>query len=94
MGLNEINSLSHTWWKCKYHSVFAPKYSRKIFYQEKKAAIGKTLRQLYEWKGVKIIEAKACSNHIHLFVEIPPKPRILVQRVLCGCSREKREPNC
>ena len=31
----------------------------KVFYQEKKAAIGKILRQLWEWKGVKIIEAEA-----------------------------------
>ena len=73
MGLNDINSLSHTRWNCKYHIVFAPKYRRKVFYQEKKAAIGKILRQLCEWKGVKIIEAEACPNHIHLFVEIPPK---------------------
>ena len=73
MGLNDMNSLSHTRWNCKYHIVFAPKYRRKVFYQEKKAAIGKILRQLCEWKGVKIIEAEACPNHIHLFVEIPPK---------------------
>ena len=47
MGLNDINSLSHTRWNCKYHIVFAPKYRRKVFYQEKKAAIGKILRQGY-----------------------------------------------
>ena len=53
MGLNDINSLSHTRWNCKYHIVFAPKYRRKVFYKEKKAAIGKILRQLCEWKGGK-----------------------------------------
>ena len=73
MGMNDINSLSHTKWNCKYHIVFAPKYRRKVFYREKRAAIGKILRQLCEWKGVKIIEAEACPDHIHLFVEIPPK---------------------
>ena len=73
MGLNDINSLSHSKWNCKYHIVFAPKYRRKIFYGEKKGAIGKILRQLCEWKGVKIIEAEACPDHIHLFEEIPPK---------------------
>lgn len=73
MGMNDINSLSHTKWNCKYHIVFAPKYRRKIFYREKREAIGKILRQLCEWKGVKIIEAEACPDHIHLFVEIPPK---------------------
>ena len=73
MSLNDINSLSHTKWNCKYHIVFAPKYRRKVFYKEKRAAIGKILRQLCEWKSVKIIEAEACPDHIHLFVEIPPK---------------------
>ena len=36
-------------------------------------AIGKILRQLCEWKGVKIIEAEVCSDHIHMLLEIPPK---------------------
>ena len=73
MGLNDINSLAHSKWNCKYHIVFAPKYRRKVFYGEKKVAIGKILRQLCEWKGIKILEAEACPDHIHLFVEIPPK---------------------
>ena len=73
MGLNDINSLSHTKWNCKYHIVFAPKYRRKVFYQEKRLAIGKILRQLCEWKGVNIIEAEVCPDHIHMLVEIPPK---------------------
>ena len=73
MGMNDINSLSHSKWNCKYHIVFAPKYRRKVFYKAKRAAIGKILRELCEWKGVKIIEAEACPDHIHLFVEIPPK---------------------
>ena len=31
------------------------------------------LRQLCEWKGVKIVEAEVCPDHIHMLVEIPPK---------------------
>jgi putative transposase len=73
MGLNDINSLSHTKWNCKYHIVFAPKYRRKVFYQEKRLAIGKILRQLCEWKGVNIIETEVCPDHVHMLVEIPPK---------------------
>ena len=73
MGMNDINSLSHTKWNCKYHIVFAPKYRRKVFFKEKKAAIGKILRQLCEWKGVKIMEAEVCPDHIHMLVEVPPK---------------------
>ena len=43
MGMNDINSLAHTKWNCKYHIVFAPKHRRKVFYQEKREAIGKIL---------------------------------------------------
>jgi len=52
MSLEDINSLSHTRWNCKYHIVFAPKYRRKVFYHEKRIEVGKILRQLCEWKGV------------------------------------------
>ena len=73
MSVNDINSLSHTKWNCKYHIVFAPKYRRKVFFKEKRVEIGKILRQLCEWKGVKIIEAEICPDHVHMLVEIPPK---------------------
>ena len=73
MGLNDIHSLSHTKWNCKYHIVFAPKYRRKVFFWEKRVAMGKILRQLCEWKGVNIIEAEICPDHVHMLVEIPPK---------------------
>ena len=73
MGLNDIHSLSHTKWNCKYHIVFAPKYRRKVFYQEKRAGVGKILRQLCEWKGVRLLEGEVCPDHVHILVEIPPK---------------------
>ena len=73
MSINDINSLSHTKWNCKYHIVFAPKYRRKVFYGEKRKEVGKILRQLCEWKGVKIVEAEVCPDHVHMLLEIPPK---------------------
>ncbi len=73
MSMNDINSLSHSKWNCKYHIVFAPKYRRKIFYGKYKREIGRILRQLCEWKDVKIVEAEVCSDHIHMLLEIPPK---------------------
>lgn len=67
------NSLAHTMWNCKYHVVFAPKYRRKVFYEGKRLEIGTILRKLCEWKGVTIIEAEVCPDHIHMLLEIPPK---------------------
>ena len=69
----DIHSLSHTKWNCKYHVVFAPKFRRKVFFGEKRAEIGQILRQLCEWKGVNIREAEVCPDHIHMLIEIPPK---------------------
>ena len=36
---DDINSLSHSKWRCKYHIVFAPKYRRKVIYTEISARI-------------------------------------------------------
>ena len=70
--MNDIKSLSHSKWRCKYHIVFAPKYRRLEVYGKLKADIGEILRKLCEQKNVNIIEAHACPDHIHMLVEIPP----------------------
>ena len=70
---NDRNSLAHTKWNCKYHIVFAPKYRRKVFYEEKRLEIREIFRKLCEWKGIEIIEGEICPDHIHLLVSIPPK---------------------
>lgn len=71
--MNDMNSLSHTKWECKYHIVFAPKYRRKVFYGEKRVEIGKILRMLCDWKKIEIVEAEVCKDHVHMLVKIPPK---------------------
>ena len=70
---NPMNSLAHTKWNCKYHIVFAPKYRRKVFYEEKRLEIREIIRKLCEWKGVEIIEVEIRPDHIHLLLSIPPK---------------------
>ena len=73
MKEKDINSLDHTTWRCQYHVVFATKYRRLEIYGAIKADIGKILRQLCQQKGVEIIEAEACPDHIHMLISIPPK---------------------
>jgi len=53
--------------------VFAQKYRRKVIYGKIRVEIGKILRLLCERKGIQIIEAECCPDHIHMLVEIPPK---------------------
>ena len=69
----DSESLAHTTWNCKYHIVFAPKYRRQIIYGKIKKGIGIIRRKLCEYQDVKIIEANACKDHIHMVVSIPPK---------------------
>ena len=69
----DTNSIAHTTQNCKYHIVFTPKYRRQVIYGKIKGDIGQIIRKLCEWKGVEIIEAEACPDHIHMLVSIPPK---------------------
>ena len=68
----EIRSSAHPKYRCHYHIVFAPKYRRKEIYGQLKKDIGQILRKLCEQKGVEILEAEACPDHIHMLVSIPP----------------------
>ena len=72
MERNAVNHSAHSTWRCQYHIVFAPKFRRKVIYGELKADIGQIQRKLCEEKKVEIIEAEACTDHIHMLVSIPP----------------------
>ncbi len=68
------SQLSHTKYNCLYHIVFISKYRRKaIIYGKLRRDVGIILRRLCEYKGVEIIVAHACIDHIHMLVKIPPK---------------------
>ena len=69
----QANSLSHTKWLCKYHIVFAPKYRRRVIYNQYRESLGEILRQLCSYKGVEIIEGQLMPDHVHMLVSIPPK---------------------
>lgn len=94
-----INSLSHTTWNCKNHIVFAPKYRRKIFLQEYRVEMGKILRELCDWKGIKIIKTEICPDYVHMFVEIQPQMSVssfmgyLKGKKQCYIPRKTRKSN-
>jgi len=83
---NEIKTIAHSTYRCQYHIVFAPKYRRKVIYNEIRADIDQILRKLCNEKKVELIEAEACPDHIHMLVSIPPYlsvAQFLGKRVLC-----------
>ena len=73
MVLMDKHSLAHTRWECKYHIVFAPKYRRQAIYGKIRTDVGKILRELCDRKGIEIIEAECCVDHVHMLIRIPPK---------------------
>ena len=46
--MNDVKSLSHSKWRCKYHIVFAPKYRRQIIYRKLRSDIGNSTRIMYQ----------------------------------------------
>lgn len=66
--------------------MFAPKYRRRVIYGKIKKDIGKILRKLCEHRGVEIIEAELCPDHIHMLVSIPPKMSV---SSFMGCLKGK-----
>lgn len=69
---NEIKHTAHSTYRCEYHIVFAPKYRRKEIYGQLRKDIGEIIRKLCNEKKVEILEANACTDHIHLLVSVPP----------------------
>jgi len=71
--MKDENSLAHTKWNCKYHVVFTQKYRRQIIFKKLKQDVGQILRMLCQRKGIEIIEAEICPEHVHMLIAVPPK---------------------
>ena len=68
-----IQSLAHTKWNCKYSYSICTKVQKKSIFGQKRFEIGGIIRELCRWKGVELLSAEACPDHIHILVAIPPK---------------------
>lgn len=80
---NIVNSLAHTKWNCKYHIVFAPKYRRKIFYEEKRLAIMDILRTICGWKRSRNNRGRSMSRSCTSVVKYPAQnERFVFRRIL------------
>lgn len=71
--MDEIESLSHTKWECKYHVVFIPKCRRKSLYKDLRRHLGEVFRRLAEQKESRIEEGHLQEDHVHMMIAIPPK---------------------
>ena len=71
--MDDVESLSHTKWECKYHVVFIPKYRRKVLYGELRAHLGEVFRRLAQQRESRIEEGHLMPDHVHVLISIPPK---------------------
>jgi len=71
--MNNVQSLSHSVWDCKYHIVWIPKCRRKVLYGRIRQNLGEVIRELARQRESLVLEGHLCSDHVHLYVAIPPK---------------------
>ena len=71
--MDELQSLNHTKWECKYHVVFIPKCRRRTLYVQLRQTLGEVFRTLAKQKESKIEEGHLRIDHVHMLLSIPPK---------------------
>jgi putative transposase len=71
--LEDISTIAHAKWDCKYHLVFIPKYRRKQLYAHLRRHLGEVFRSLAEQKECKIHEGHLMPDHVHMLLSVPPK---------------------
>ena len=71
--MDELQSLNHTKWECKYHVVFIPKCRRRTLYVQLRKDLGEVFRALASQKECKIEEGHLMIDHVHMLISIPPK---------------------
>ena len=71
--MDDLQSLNHTKWECKYHVVFIPKCRRRTLYVQLRQPLGEVFRTLAAQKESKIEEGHMMIDHVHMLISIPPK---------------------
>ena len=71
--MNNVKSLCHSVWDCKYHIVWIPKCRRKVLYGRIREHLGEVIRELARQRESLVLEGHLCSDHVHVYIAIPPK---------------------
>ena len=70
---DDVSSLSHAVWECKYHIVWIPKYRKKTLYGQLRKYLGEVFRKLARQKESEVVEGHLMVDHVHMLVSVPPK---------------------
>ena len=81
---------SHTVFHHRYHIVWVPKYRYKVLRSGIRERVRTIVRQVCRELDVNIINGILSSDHVHMFVEIPPHIAVsqFMQRVKGRTSRK------
>ena len=71
--MENVESLSHTLWECKYHLVWIPKCRKKTLYGPLRKYLGSLFKDLASQRECEIIEGHLLPDHVHILISIPPK---------------------
>ena len=81
---------SHTVFHNRYHLVWITKYRYDVLTPEMRYRIRELIRQICKQLQVTIVKGVLSSNHVHMFVEIPPKLSVSnFMRRVKGCTSRK-----
>ena len=81
---------SHVIYECKYHICWLPKYRYPILTGKVALRVRELIRQIAAANEVEIISGAVSSDHIHVYVSIPPSLSVskLVQFLKGATSRK------
>ena len=84
------NKSSHAVYRCEYHFVWVPKYRYHVLVKEVKPGLKQILSELCDWLDITIIEGAICSDHVHMYISVPPKySPSHVMKILKGKNAER-----
>ena len=70
---DDVSSLSHAVWECKYHIVWIPKYRKKTLYGQLRKYLGEVFRRLARQKESEVVEGHLMLDHVHMLISVLPK---------------------
>ena len=71
--MNDVSSLSHSRWECKYHVVWIPKCRKKTMYGQLRKYLGQVFKDLARSRECEVLEGHMMPDHVHMLISIPPK---------------------
>jgi len=89
-NLNKYRRQSHATYDCRYHLVWVTKYRFRVIDPDVETALKWAIKEICDWKDIVIIEGAVKAEHVHLYLNIPPKYSISeVMQWLKGKSAER-----